>query len=134
MGGDLETSMMVLEGTFDEKGEIIKGENVKIEKVEQNINDKMFESYEASTQNSIRKAFNAIPQILIDYETSQLGTTSGEALLQASNFYNQQTVEPRMRIEQIFRDLFANWIDPVLRGRDWKIKPLTFNDATTNNI
>ena len=135
MGGDHETSMMVLEGTFDEKGEIIKGENVKIEKIEQNINDKMFESYEASTQNSIRKAFNAIPQILIDYETSQLGTTSGEALLQASNFYNQQTVEPRMRIEQIFRDLFANWIDPALRGRDWKIKPLTFgNDTTTNNI
>ena len=34
------------------------------------------------------KAFNAIPQILIDYESSQLGTTSGEALRQASEFYN----------------------------------------------
>ena len=136
MGADHDGAMMVLEGTFDATGKVIDGENVKIEKIEQNINDKIFESYEKSTQNAIRKAFNAIPQILIDYESSQLGTTSGEALRQASEFYNLQTIEPRMRIEQIFSELFSHWIDPALRDKDWKIKPLILgaNGSTTNNI
>jgi hypothetical protein len=124
MGGDHDKAMMILEGSFNQQGELIAGENIKVEKIEQNINDKMFESYEQSTQNSIRKAFNAIPQILIDYEDSKLGTTSGEALRQASEFYNQQTIEPRMRIEQIFSELFKYWIDPNLRNKNWTIKPL----------
>ena len=106
MGGDHDKAMMVLEGSFAPDGKIIDGENVKLEKVEQNINDKMFEGYESSTQNAIRKAFNAIPQILIDYETSQLGTTSGEALKQAAEFYNAMTVDARMKVTQIFNELF----------------------------
>jgi hypothetical protein len=116
----------VLEGSFSPDGKIIDGENVKLEKIEQNINDKMFEGYEASTQNAIRKAYNAIPQILIDYETGQLGTTSGEALRQAAEFYNAMTVEPRMKISQIFEEIFSNFIDPSLRGRNWEIRELDF--------
>jgi hypothetical protein len=131
MGGDHDKAMMILEGSFNQQGELIAGENIKVEKIEQNINDKMFESYEQSTQNSIRKAFNAIPQILIDYEDSKLGTTSGEALRQASEFYNQQTIEPRMRIEQIFTELFKYWIDPNLRNRNWTIKPLILGSIKT---
>jgi len=135
MGGDHEGAMMVLEGTFDDTGKIIDGENVKIEKIEQNINDKMFESYEQSTQNAIRKSYNAIPQILIDYEDSKLGTTSGEALRQASEFYNQQTSEPRMKIESIFKEIFDHWTDAGLRNRDWTIKPLILgSNVTTTNI
>jgi hypothetical protein len=134
MGAGHDGAMMVLEGTFSPDGKIIDGENVKIEKIEQNINDKMFESYEASTQNAIRKAFNAIPQILIDYEDSKLGTTSGEALRQASEFYNQQTIEPRMKIEQIFSELFSKWIDPALRAKSWKIKPLILGSNGTTPI
>lgn len=126
MGGDHDKAMMVLEGSFSPDGKIIDGENVKLEKIEQNINDKMFEGYEASTQNAIRKAYNAIPQILIDYETGQLGTTSGEALRQAAEFYNAMTVEPRMKISQIFEEIFSNFIDPSLRGRNWEIRELDF--------
>lgn len=126
MGGDHEKAMMVLEGSFGPDGKIIDGENVKLEKIEQNINDKMFEGYESSTQNAIRKAFNAIPQILIDYETSQLGTTSGEALKQAAEFYNAMTVDARMKVTQIFDELFKNFIDPALRGRNWEIRELDF--------
>ena len=127
MGGDHEKAMMVLEGSFGPDGQVISGENVKLEKIEQNINDKMFEGYESSTQNAIRKAFNAIPQILIDYEDSKLGTTSGEALRQAAFFYNSMTLESRMKIAQIFKELFKNFIDPALRGRDWTIQELDFN-------
>ena len=109
---------------FDHEGKIINGENIKVEKIEQNINDKLFESYESSTQNSIRKAYNAIPQVLIEYEDSKLGSTSGESLVQASEFYNQQTVEARMKVEQIFSEIFDYWIDPGLRNRDWSIEEL----------
>ena len=135
MGGDHNNSMIVLEGSFDREGKIIDGENVKIEKVEQNINDKLFESYESSTQNSIRKAYNAIPQILIEYEDSKLGTTSGEALRQASEFYNQQTIEPRMRISQMFKEIFDRHANPALRGKDWAIEELILGTgAEVENI
>ena len=126
MGGDHAKSMMILQGSFNPDGTLNSQENIKIEKLEQNINDKMFEGYETSTKNSIRKAYNAIPQILIEYEDSKLGTTSGEALRQAADFYNQMTIEQRMKISQMFTELFANWIDPSLRGRDWTISELTF--------
>lgn len=131
MGGDHNNSMIILEGTFSPDGKIIDGENIKIEKIEQNINDKLFEGYESSTQDSIRKAYNAIPQILIAYEDSKLGTTSGEALRQASEFYNQQTVEPRMRISQMFKDVFDNHENPALRGQDWGIEELTLGQPKT---
>ena len=132
-GGDHENSVMVLEGSFNPDGSVIDGENVKIEKMEQNINDKMFEGYEKSTQNAIRKAFNAIPQILIDYEDSKLGTTSGEALRQAAEFYNSMTTEIRMHLSQIFTELFNTWIDPVMRNRNWEIKELDFTPKSVSN-
>ena len=126
MGGEHEKAMMVLEGSFNPDGTVISGENIKLEKIDQNINDKMFEGYEISTKNSIRKAFKAIPQVLIEYEDSKLGTTSGEALRQAAEFYNAMTVEDRMHISQIFDELFKNHLDPSLRGRDWTISELDF--------
>jgi len=43
IGGNHEKAMMVLEGSFNPDGSVISGENVKLEKIEQNINDKMFE-------------------------------------------------------------------------------------------
>ena len=131
IGGEHDKAILVLEGTFNPDGTVTAGENIKLEKVEQNINDKMFEGYETSTKDAIRKAFNAIPQILIEYQDSQLGTTSGEALRQAAEFYNAMTVENRMKISQIFGDLFKSFIDPALRGRDWTIRELDFTPKTT---
>lgn len=133
MGGDHTDAVMVLEGSFNPDGTVIDGENVKIEKMDQNINDKMFEGYEKSTQNAIRKAFNAIPQILIDYEDSKLGTTSGEALRQAAEFYNSMTTEIRMHLSQIFTELFNTWIDSVMRNRNWEIKELDFTPKSVSN-
>ena len=131
VGGEHENAFMVLEGSFNADGTFIADENVRLEKVEQNINDKMFEGYEKSTQNAIRKAFNAIPQILIEYEEGKLSGTSGEALREAASFYNSMTIEPRLHIAQIFSEIFNTWIDPSLRGRNWEIKELTF---TKDNI
>ncbi len=126
IGADHNKAIAVLEGSFNADGSVIDNENVKIDKIEQNINDKMFEGYEKSTQNAIRKAFNAIPQILIEYEEGKLSGTSGEALREAAFFYNAMTVEARMHITQIFNELFKNYIDPSLRARNWEIAELDF--------
>ena len=91
--------------------------------INKNINDKIFESYETSCVNNIRKAYNAIPQILIDYEDSKLGTTSGEALFQASAFYNQMTEELRMVISESFKEMFSQWANQDLRIKEWEIEP-----------
>lgn len=122
-GGGHKYSFMVVEGTFDENGNLKTGENIKIEEIKQNIDDKIFESYEKSCINNIRKAYNAIPQILIDYEDSKLGTTSGEALFQASGFYNQMTDELRTVISESFVEMFSKWKDEPLRAEQWEIKP-----------
>jgi len=37
------------------------------------------------------------------------------------------TIETRMKISQIFDEIFRNFIDPSLRGRDWSISELDFN-------
>ncbi len=121
-GGGHQSSILVMEGTFDEKGILKEGENIKIEDIEQNIDDKIFETYEKTVINNIRKAYNAIPQILIDYEDSKLGTTSGEALFQASTFYNQMTMELRRFISESFVEMFTRWKDKPLRDKEWIIK------------
>jgi len=127
-GGGHKYSFMVVEGTFDENGNLKTEENIKIENIEQNINDKIFESYEKSCINNIRKVYNAIPQILIDYEDSKLGTTSGEALFQASMFYNQMTIELRKSISESFHEMFSNWKDQDLRERTWEIEPVILGE------
>jgi len=68
---------------------------------------------------------------LIEYEDSKLGSTSGEALRQAAEFYNAMTVEPSMKISQIFEVIFKNFINPALRDRDWSIEELTFAPKST---
>ncbi len=135
-GGGHQSSFMVLEGTFDENGVLKDGENIKVENIEQNIDDKIFEGYEKSVANSIRKAYNAIPQILIEYEDSKLGTTSGEALFQASAFYNQMTEELRSFISESFREMFKRFYKEEFQNKDWKINPLTLGEKseTTNMV
>ena len=128
IGGGHENSSLVVEGTFDAEGKLIANENIHIEKIEQNVDDKLFDSYENSTANAIRKAYYAIPQILIEYQDSKLGTTSGEALRQASDFYNQMTDDLRSKLSASFAEIFANWKDPEFRTADWTITPLEFGE------
>jgi len=123
-GGGHQSSFLVVEGLFDEEGNLRTNDNIKIENVEQNINDKIFESYGKSVINNIRKAYNAIPQILIDYEDGKLGTTSGEALYQASIFYNQMTQELRTFISESFHEMFSKWHQPEYNDKDWAIEEL----------
>lgn len=123
--------MMEVEGltTDDQRKPVMP---MAIEKIDQNINDKLFKEYETSISNNIRKAFNNLPPILIDYQEGKLSGTSGESIVQAANYYNEQTEFERKTIEVTFRELMNNWQDEKYRNRDWIIKKLEY--GSTNNI
>jgi len=102
-----------------------------VEKIPTNINDKLFESWEASLANNLRKANGACPKILIDYDSSNLGTTSGEAITQAVNFYNAKTQSDRDMISQMFSQILKKFDNEVLANNtDWTIEPLTLTTIT----
>lgn len=118
-------SIMVIEDdiTQDALGEV-KDNGLKFEKIEQNVNDKLFIDWEQSTANNIRKAFKAIPPVLIDYTEGKLGNTSGTALVEAAKFYNEMTKKDRAIISQVFQELFSKFKTPI--NDSFEIKPLTF--------
>ena len=90
-----------------------------------NINDELFDIYDAKLSNRIRKAANALPQILIEYESSQLGVVSGEAIAQAVEFYNAMTSEDRAHLSRMFKDIFQYSNNDILKNNtDWTIKKL----------
>lgn len=124
-GADNNGSIMVVQGdiTTEGGGKIID-DTFTLDKIDQNINDKLFVEWEASIANNIRKAFNAIPKILIDTPEGVFGTTGGKAFIDAANFYNQMTMKDRQKISNYFAEIFKYFHTPIIS--DFKINPLTF--------
>lgn len=124
---------LILEDEIDENGEIKKTGAFAIDKIESNINDKLFESWEKSLTNNIRKSYYALPAILIDYEESKLGTTSGEAIIQAVNFYNSMTLDVRNSVSSFFKEVYKHFDNPILKeNENWAIKPLKLYENGAN--
>lgn len=122
-GADTGGSILLSEGAFtNNDGTVVAPFELK--EIKQNINSNLFKEYEESCANNIRKCFNNIPPVLIDYQEGKLGGTSGESIIQATNFYNSQTRQDRTAISGIFKKLFGAWKDEDLRAKDWTIKPL----------
>jgi hypothetical protein len=124
VGPDGET-VLILEDDFNTEGDVKEAGAFRIDKIETNINDKLFENWEKSLSNNIRKAIRGIPAILIDYEDNKLGTTSGEAVVQATNFYNALTKDDRALISKSFDELYKNVKNESLQKKNWSIKPLS---------
>ncbi|MBT3209101.1 MAG: hypothetical protein HN347_12215 [Bacteroidetes bacterium] len=126
-GAENRGSIMLIEDdiTEDETTGMTVDNGLKFEKIEQTVNDKIFINYEKSVANNIRKAYKAIPTILIEYVEGKLGGTSGEALTAAADFYNEMTKKDRQIIENIFKDIFQHWKEPIT---DFEIRPLQFGD------
>ncbi len=120
-------STIVLEDEIDPTtGEIKKTGAFALDSIESNVEDKMFEGWQKELSNNIRKAFKDLPAILIDYEESKLGTTSGEAIIQATNFYNAMTMDDRSTISGIFKEIFVNSNNPDLaNNQNWNIKKIS---------
>ena len=95
---------------------------IKHIKIDTDIDDKLFEYTEGSTSNNIRKAYNNVPVILVDSSDHSIFGNSGEAILQAKMFYQEQTHEERMLIEQAFKVLFKNY--NYLKDKVLTITPL----------
>lgn len=132
MGSRGNNCMTIRDELDTTTGRIAKdGGDIVVEKIPTNINDKLFESWEASLANNLRKANGACPKILIDYDSSNLGTTSGEAITQAVNFYNAKTQSDRDMISQMFSQILKKFDNEVLANNtDWTIEPLTLTTIT----
>lgn len=132
LGADGTKTMVLVDDINPETGEIDSKKSIVAESVKSNLNPDLFENWEMSLANSIRKAASAMPALLIDYEEGKLSTTSGESIIQATNFYNAMTTEDRESISQAFSEIFKNSVIPELKNNtNWKIKPLELYANTT---
>jgi hypothetical protein len=123
-GGPDGSKSLIFEAEFDENGELKEGGAYKLDKVPTNINDKLFENWEKSLSNNIRKAAKGLPAVLIDYEMGTLGAASGEMIKQAVEYYNAVTQPIREAVETAIKDIYSNHIS-LKDNQDWKIKETT---------
>lgn len=121
---------LVIETETDENGNIIENKAIKTENIKSNIDSKLYENWEKEIANKIRKPIT-IPKLLIDPDEGSLGTTSGEGVIQATNFFNQITRDDRNSISAMFKEIFSNFANEVLSNNtDWSIKPLSLYEST----
>jgi hypothetical protein len=125
MGPDGEKAL-IFESEFDESGDLKKDGSFKTTEIKTNINDKLFEGWEKSLANNIRKAAKGMPAILIDYEMGTLGAASGEMIIQATEYYNALTAPLREAMAEVFKDIYSHHTSEVLNNNtDWTLKPAT---------
>ena len=119
-------NVLVLYDEIDpDSGELKTNGAFKVDSIPSSINDKLFEGWQKELSNNIRKAVKALPSILIDYEENKLGTTSGEAIIQAVNFYNSMTRDERSYLSECFNELFKKTAIKGLESvTNWNIKEL----------
>ncbi len=119
VGVDNHEGVMLLEMEFE--GDDID-KVIKVVDVETDIDDELFAHTETSCANNIRKAYSNIPPILIDSNDNTFFGNSGEALVKAREFYQEQTEEDRSDLSEVVRMLFKDF--PPLRGKELTIEPL----------
>ena len=124
--GEFDSSILMAEAQFTEDGDLMKGGNFQIQKLEQNINDKLFETYEKTTSNNIRKSFWNIPSILIEQQEAAMFGQSGEAMKAAFAIYNSELKHIRKSISQWYKEIFSNFADGIFDNKDFEIEELTY--------
>lgn len=134
MGADGD-NVLIFESEFDENGDLKKDGAFKTEEVKTTINDKLFEGWEKSLSNNIRKAAKGLPAVLVDYEQGQLSQASGEMIIQATNYYNALTAPLREVMSEIMKDIYSHHKSDVLKANtDWSIKDtVIFKKETSIN-
>jgi hypothetical protein len=130
--------LWIIEDEVGEDGGFSDSTGFKFEQLDSDLEDDRFKEWPKELANNIRKAAKGVPAILIDYEDNKLSGTSGEAIIQATNFYNAITLDDRVEVEEAFEEIFKNFDNEVLASNtNWKIKPLNLieqqKDGTTDN-
>lgn len=124
-GADGDNVLVLYDEIDPQSGEIKTTGAFAVDTLESAIDDKLFEGWQKDLSNNIRKAVRALPAVLIDYDESKLGTTSGEGIIQAVNFYNAMTEGDRSKISEMFREIFTKFDNDILKSNtDWTIKKL----------
>ena len=125
-GADCDARTLMIEAEFDANGQLIQESALKLENLELNFNDKVFEYTERSTANNIRKSFWNIPSILVEQQDSGFFGSSGEAIANAFKVYNQDTKIVRDFIASAFEKVMKHSTDDYLKVAKYDIKQLEY--------
>lgn len=109
IGAENVDGVLHMEMEFDEKIEDV----IMFKNIESNINDKLFSFTESSVRNNIRMCFNNVPAALIETGDGKLFGSSGSAIKEMKIFYQDQTVNERIRTTQIINRLMKIFKDPI---------------------
>jgi hypothetical protein len=80
----------------------------KIQTINSEVNDKMFEYTENSVSKNILMAFNNIPVALVKSPDSAMFGNSGESITEAKKMYWENTSKERNKLETIINDIVQN--------------------------
>lgn len=89
--------------------------------IDSNIDDKIFAHTERSVSENIRAVFKNIPAPLVRSQDGALFGSSGEAIKEMKLFYQDQTENDRMKVQEIVRTIMSRYKDPM---KDLTIIPL----------
>ena len=137
---DFEKTIQDLKGSENSSGVLLLeanlesdnlAEHILIQNIDSNIDDKQFESSEASSAKNIRKAFG-IPSILIEDGDNSIFGNSGELLIQAKIMHWENKEEERNIISDAFQMLFSKFHKPINPSNDWTITPIIQKTEPTN--
>jgi len=109
IGADNVDGVLHMEMEFNEKIEDV----ILFKNIESNIDDKLFAHTESSVRTNIRICFNNVPSTLIESSEGKLFGSSGEAIREMKIFYQDQTVNERIRVTQIVGKLMEIFKDPI---------------------
>ncbi len=124
------SSIMIVEDEWDDERD--KSGNFKFDTLKNEIEPQKYEHFENSSANYIRKAYK-IPKQLVDFTQGKLGDTSGEGLRTMQAIYNTLTAEDRLKISNLFAELFRNYKININPSENWEIKQFSLlHDGTTN--
>lgn len=102
----------------------------EIEAFDYNIDDKIFEHWESTTQNNIRRRYG-VPPVFWDATPGKLG--EGKELLDAIQFYNEFTKDDRRIFEKIFPKIYETMpsVPTPTTDKIEKFKPEEDEDEST---
>lgn len=84
-----------------------------IKNIDSNINDKLFAHTENSVRDNIMMCFNNVPAALVRSKDGTLFGQSGNAIKEMKIFYQDQTFDERMKVQEIVNKLMAKFQEPV---------------------
>ncbi len=101
---------------------------LKVQNITSDIDDKLFEHTEESTQKNILVSFNNMPAGLVRSDNTLFGT-SGEAFKQMKEVYQENTIHERTILENVVSDLVS-----LIKGEEIKLKVIPLIKIEENDI